>query len=202
VLSPNPSLSKEHSASFAFQARRSRWPASERRDDHYTIFVGILGLGQFDRSTRRGIRQGGEITRIPPGTFRRLPLAQTRPRQGFRRRFVSRPLRGTRYRHLQDLGNLKIATGGKGVQIKNPAAVSELLELALQAADVSRRVIFYCACEFPSLDGALACHRRTIADLVLAHAKKRGRSVSVVEWPVGNPGSKDESTLIGRCSQL
>ena len=53
--------------------------------------------------------------------------------------------------------------------------------------DENRRVIFYCACEFPSLDGALACHRRTIADLLLAHAKKIGRAISVVEWPGDAP---------------
>ena len=92
-----------------------------------------------------------------------------------------------RYRWIQDLGNLAIATGSGGVQIKNPAAVAELVDLALRAADEHRRVIFYCACEFPSVDGALACHRRTIADLLLAHAEKIGRSISVVEWPGDAP---------------
>ncbi len=108
-------------------------------------------------------------------------------RQGRAKGFVGNAFRDlvgpSRYRWIQDLGNLAIATGSGGLQIKNPAAVAELVDLALHAADERRRVIFYCACEFPSLDGALACHRRTIADLLLAHTKKIGRSISVVEWP-------------------
>jgi hypothetical protein len=112
-------------------------------------------------------------------------------RQGRAKGFVGNAFRDlvgpSRYRWIQDLGNLAIATGSGGVEIKNPAAVAELVDLALHAADERRRVIFYCACEFPSLDGALACHRRTIADLLLAHAKKIGRSISVVEWPGDAP---------------
>jgi hypothetical protein len=112
-------------------------------------------------------------------------------RQGRAKGFVGNAFRDlvgpSRYRWIQDLGNLAIATGSGGVQIKNPAAVAELVDLALHAADEHRRVIFYCACEFPSLNGALACHRRTIADLLLAHAKKIGRSISAVEWPGNAP---------------
>ena len=112
-------------------------------------------------------------------------------RQGRAKGFVAnafRDLVGTsRYRWIQDLGNLAIATGTGGVKIKNPAAVADLLDLALHAADERRRVIFYCACEYPALDGALACHRRTIADLLLAHAEKISRSISVVEWPGDAP---------------
>ncbi|MDO8433307.1 MAG: hypothetical protein Q7S58_12945, partial [Candidatus Binatus sp.] len=112
-------------------------------------------------------------------------------RQGRAKGFVGNAFRDlvgpARYRWMQDLGNLAIATGRGCVQIKNPAAVAELVDLALHAADERRRVIFYCACEFPSLDGALACHRHTIADLLLAHAEKIGRSISVVEWPGNAP---------------
>lgn len=118
-------------------------------------------------------------------------------RQGRAKGFVADAFRDrvgpSRYQWMQDLGNLAIASGTGGVQIKNPAAVTELVELALAAADERRRVIFYCACEFPSLDGALACHRRTITDLALAHAKKTGRSISVVEWP----GDAPAETRIG-----
>jgi hypothetical protein len=118
-------------------------------------------------------------------------------RQGRAKGFVGDAFRDvvgeSRYRWMQDLGNLAIATGSGGVQIKNPSAVAELVGLASHAADERKRVIFYCACEFPSLDGALACHRRTIADLVLAHAKKIGRTVSVVEWP----GHAPTETRIG-----
>lgn len=93
----------------------------------------------------------------------------------------------SRYRWMQDLGNLAIATGSGGVQIKKPAAVAELLDVALHAAREGRRVIFYCACEFPCLDGELTCHRRQIADRLLAHAEKIGQAISAVEWPGGEP---------------
>ncbi|MBF6567727.1 MAG: hypothetical protein IVW54_02490 [Candidatus Binataceae bacterium] len=112
-------------------------------------------------------------------------------RQGRAKGFVGNAFRDlvgeSRYHWLDDLGNLAIATGRDEVEIKNPAAVSELLDLALLAADERRRVMFYCACEFPRLDGKLACHRLTITDLLLAHAKKIGQAISVVEWPGGEP---------------
>jgi hypothetical protein len=104
-------------------------------------------------------------------------------RQGRAKGFVGNAFRDlvgpSRYRWMQDLGNLAIATGSGGVEIKNPAAVAELLELAVSAADQRQRVIFYCACEFPSLDGALACHRRTIATSRLFTPKRlAARSLS------------------------
>jgi hypothetical protein len=118
-------------------------------------------------------------------------------RQGRAKGFVGDAFRDrvgpSRYRWMQDLGNLAIATGSGGVQIKSPSAVAQLVELALHVAGEDRRVIFYCACEFPSLDGALACHRRTITDLVLAHAKKIERSISVIEWPGDAPTEKQIS---------
>jgi hypothetical protein len=115
-------------------------------------------------------------------------------RQGRAKGFVGDAFRDlvgpSRYRHLQDLGNEEIATGGSGVRIKNPAAVAELFELALTAAEENRRLIFYCAREFPRLNGMLACHRATIAELLLAHASKVDQAVLVVEWPGGQPLEK------------
>jgi hypothetical protein len=112
-------------------------------------------------------------------------------RQGRAKGFVGNAFRDlvgpSRYRWIQDLGNLAIATGSGGVQIKNPAAVAELLDLASRAADERQRVLFYCACEFPRLDGKLACHRLTITNLLLAHATKIGKAISVEEWPGGEP---------------
>ena len=123
--------------------------------------------------------QGGEIAEeFRPPIFLDVRLR----RQGRAKGFVGNAFRDlvgeSRYRWMEDLGNLTIATGGRGVRIKNPAAVSELLERAVQAAGERRRVIFYCACEFPRLDGKLACHRLEITDRLLAHAKKIGRSIS------------------------
>ena len=58
-------------------------------------------------------------------------------RQGRAKGFVGNAFRDlvgpSRYRWIQDLGNLAIATGIGGVQIKNPAAVTELVDLAQHA---------------------------------------------------------------------
>ena len=112
-------------------------------------------------------------------------------RQGRAKGFVGNAFRDlvgpSRYRWIQDLGNLAIATGSGGVQIKNPAAVAELLDLALRAADERRRVLFYCACEFPRLDGKLACHRLRSRTCCWRMQQKIGQAISVVEWPGGEP---------------
>jgi hypothetical protein len=126
-------------------------------------------------------------------------------RQGRAKGFVDDRFRdlvgASRYCHIQDLGNQEIATGGSGVRIKNPAAVAELVELSLNAAEENRRVIFYCACEFPQCKGKLACHRLTVAELLLAHARKVGHEVCAVEWPGGRPLEtqlKGDSKLFAR----
>ena len=93
----------------------------------------------------------------------------------------------SRYRWIEDLGNLAIAAGREGVEIKSPSAVAELLKHAVHAADEGRRVIFYCACEYPSLDGKLTCHRLEIADRLLDHANRVGQPITIVEWPGGEP---------------
>jgi hypothetical protein len=112
-------------------------------------------------------------------------------RQGRAKGFVGDAFRNlvgqNRYYWMQDLGNEKIATGGKGVKIKRPQAATDLLDLAIQSEEVGRRLIFYCACEFPRCQGELSCHRDTVTDLIIAEAKERGRSISVVEWPGGEP---------------
>lgn len=129
-------------------------------------------------------------------------------RQGRAKGFVGDAFRDlvgrSRYHYIKDLGNQEIATGGRGVRIKNPAAVSELLELALTAADENRRAVFYCVCEFPRCKGKLACHRLTVTKLLLAHAKKLGHEVCVVEWPGGRPHEtqlKIDSKLFSRVTR-
>jgi hypothetical protein len=51
-------------------------------------------------------------------------------------------------------------------------------------------VIFFCACEFPCFEGKLSCHRDTVTGLLLAEARKKERSISVVEWPGGKPKAR------------
>jgi hypothetical protein len=112
-------------------------------------------------------------------------------RQGRARGFGGNAFRdlvgASRYLWMEDLGNEDVATGAGGITIRKPEAVAKLLELALQAAKSQRRVIFYCACEYPWVDGKRSCHRDKITDLLLAHAKKLGRRLVIEEWPGGDP---------------
>ncbi len=112
-------------------------------------------------------------------------------RQGRAKGFVGDAFRNilgpSRYYWMQDLGNAHIASGRRGIKIKRPEAVEELLNLSLQAARDRRRVIYFCACEFPLRDGKRWCHRDSVSDLLLEAAKKRRRSLLIQEWPGGKP---------------
>lgn len=93
-------------------------------------------------------------------------------------------------RHIWDkrLGNEYIKTGtGPLIKIADSTAVEDLLELSLKLARHKQRIIFFCGCKWPRWNGEIACHRSTVASLVLEAAKKRVIRVKVVEWPGGDP---------------
>lgn len=94
-------------------------------------------------------------------------------------------LLGPRHVWMRGLGNEAIRTGEGGIRISEPGQAGDLLDLALQ--DEGRRVIFFCSCQWPKFDGRVACHRHTVAGLVLKAARRRGEDVEVVEWPGGEP---------------
>ncbi len=97
-----------------------------------------------------------------------------------------------RHRWMPWLGNKFILTGtGPPIQIADPPAAEELLELALESARQKQRPIFFCSCQWPRCDGKIACHRATVANLVLEAATKRRIHVEVVEWPGGDPKQID-----------
>jgi hypothetical protein len=89
---------------------------------------------------------------------------------------------------MKSLGNKFIETRtGPNIQIADPAAADELLDLAIESARHKQRLLFFCSCQWPRCDGKIACHRTTVAGLVLKAARKRGVSVEIVEWPGGDP---------------
>ena len=91
-----------------------------------------------------------------------------------------------RHRWMPALGNRHILTRtGPFIQIADPAAADDLLDLALTSP--RRRLLFFCSCPWPRQDGQIACHRAAIADLVLAAARRRGIALEVIEWPGGEP---------------
>ena len=98
----------------------------------------------------------------------------------------------SRHRWMKSLGNKFIQTRtGPFIQIAEPSAAGTLLDLALESAGHKQRLLFFCGCQWPMCDGEIACHRKTVAELVLQAAQKRGESVEIVEWPGGEPSQID-----------
>lgn len=97
-----------------------------------------------------------------------------------------------RHRWMKSLGNKFILTRtGPFIQIADPSAADELLDLALDSANLNQRLLFFCSCQWPRCDGEIACHRTAVADLLLNAAKLRGESIEIVEWPGGTPKQID-----------
>jgi hypothetical protein len=91
----------------------------------------------------------------------------------------------SRYVHMRSLGNRFVVTrSGRRIQIDDPSAAGLLLNKARDLAQKKQRVIFFCSCEFPYLQGSgYDCHRTTVAGLLLKAAKQQKTKVTVVEWP-------------------
>ena len=106
---------------------------------------------------------------------------------GFRDAGFARATGEALYRWMQGLGNSAIGVGSGDVKIANPPDASRLLDAILKAHEDRRRVIFFCACQFPRKEGAITCHRVHVANLVLHAARERAQQVTVVEWPGGEP---------------
>jgi len=122
-----------------------------------------------------------------PPMFVDIRLSRSVRAPGFRDRAFEELLGSDRYRWLNGLGNLAISEGG-ATRIKDPAAAETLLELARACASEGRRIIFFCACEHPGTEeNPNACHRVTVARLVLEAAARHNLAVVIVEWPGGEP---------------
>ena len=87
-----------------------------------------------------------------------------------------------RYRWMKCLGNKSIITRKSRIEIANPKAANDLLELILKKHDQKRRVLFFCNCEYPD-----TCHRVTVAGLLLKAARRKGVRLTVSEWPGDEP---------------
>ena len=105
---------------------------------------------------------------------------------GFRGNAFAEQLGNDRYIWMDGLGNLGVLHRTGGCHINRPADAGRLLDLAETNAAENRRVVFFCSCEIPLCNGQ-ECHRVEVGRLVLAEAKRRKRSLVVVEWPGGTP---------------
>ena len=99
-----------------------------------------------------------------------------------------------RYRWMKALGNRSIITKRRRVEIADPKAANDLLEHALKAHDQKRRVLFFCACEYPGTVHSPSCHRVTVAGLLLKAAHRKGVQLTIAEWPGGEPRTAELRT--------
>jgi hypothetical protein len=92
-----------------------------------------------------------------------------------------------RYGWMKTLGNRSIITKRRKVEIVDPQAANELLDRVLTAHNQKRRVLFFCACEYPGTVHSPNCHRATVAGLLLKAAHHNGVWLTVAEWPGEEP---------------
>src|ERR1035438_8590829 len=123
-----------------------------------------------------------------PPTFVDIRIRRNVRAKGFVGNAFEKLMGPSRHRWMKSLGNKFIQTRtGPFVQIAEPSAADELLDLALESANHKQRLLFFCSCQWPMCDGEIASHRSTVAELVLKAAQRRGEHVEIVEWPGGEP---------------
>lgn len=124
-----------------------------------------------------------------PPMFVDIRLRRSVRARGFQGNAFEKLLGPARHRWMNTLGNPYVATHtGPRIQVAEPSAVNELLDLALEAARRRQRLLFFCSCQWPRCNGQIACHRTLVAELALKAAKKRGDAIELAEWPGGKPG--------------
>lgn len=148
-----------------------------------TIFTfGYWGWGNATRELIRAIDSVERSKGFSPPLFFDIRLKRSVRAEGFREDAFERLLPKDRYRWFPSLGNINIATKKRGIQIKEPSSSTVLFAEALKQSEKNRRVIVFCACEFPRF-----CHRHVVAKLLVKDAERIGRRIRVTEWPGGKP---------------
>jgi hypothetical protein len=154
-----------------------------------TLFSwGYWGWGNATRHLVEAVDAVERRRGFQPPIFVDTRISRSVRAAGFRDSAFEQMLGPERYRWMRRLGNKAILTrSGPAIQIMDPAAAEDLLDLALEAARAGPRLVFFCSCEWPALNGKTNCHRVAVGDLVLEAARRRRRRVEIVEWPGGDP---------------
>jgi hypothetical protein len=158
-----------------------------------TIFTwGYYGWGNHTPQLVEAVDAVETSRGFKPPIFVDIRIRRTVRAQGFLGSAFEKRLGPTRYRWMKSLGNKFILTHtGPNIQIADPSAADELLELAIDSSARKQRLLFFCSCQWPRWECEICCHRTTVAGLVLKAAKKRGAAVEIVEWPGGKPRQID-----------
>ena len=158
--------------------------AQSAKGDVVTLFSwGYWGWGTSTRQLLEAV-DAVELSRgYQPPLFVDIRLSRSVRATGFNGSAFEKLVGSSRYRWIDDLGNLGIKDGG-ATRLKNPHAVETLLELALTCGQAKQRIIFFCSCEFPRT-GVQECHRMLVANLLLERAGARNQMIEIGEWPGG-----------------
>lgn len=154
-----------------------------------TIFTfGYYGWGNHTSQLVKAVDEVETNRGFQPPLFVDIRIRRSVRAAGFTGPAFEKLLGQDRHRWMKSLGNKFIETKtGPNIQIAEPKAADELLDLAIESAMHKQRLLFFCSCQWPKCDGKIACHRTTVAGLVFKAATKRGIKVEVVEWPGGDP---------------
>ena len=154
-----------------------------------TLFTfGYYGWGNHTPQLVEAVDAVEHSRGFEPPLFADIRIRRTVRAKGFQGNAFEKLLSQDRHRWMKSLGNeFIVSRTGPHIQIAEPAAADELLDLAIDLAKRKQRLLFFCGCQWPRCDGKIHCHRATVAELVLAAAKKRAVPVEIVEWPGGEP---------------
>lgn len=159
-----------------------------------TLFsFGYWGWGNATRELVGAVDAVEKARGFRPPLFVDVRISRSVRAEGFRDDAFEKVVGNDRYRWMKGLGNRRVETkSGPRIHIADPEAAELLLDLALYANQHEQRLLFYCACETPYVEGdSRSCHRVTVARLVREAARGRGLSIETVEWPGGNPVSTE-----------
>lgn len=157
-----------------------------------TLFTwGYFGWGNATAQLVEAVDAVERSRGFNPPLFVDVRIRRAVRAKGFQGNAFGELLGPERHRWMKSLGNRCILTGRPGIEIAEPTAAATLLDLALAEAERRRRILFFCSCQWPREKGKTTCHRDTVADLVLAAAQERGKAVTLIEWPGGEPASLD-----------
>src|ERR1043165_4587341 len=147
--------------------------------DKTTIFTwGYYGWGNATPQLGQALEAVEKRRGFDPPLFVDIRIRRTVRAKGFQGNAFEKLLGQDRHRWMKSLGNKFIQTRtGPNIQIADPAAAEELLDLAVEMGQRKQRLLFFCSCQWPRCDGEIACHRTTVAGLVLEAAKRRGVAV-------------------------
>jgi hypothetical protein len=154
---------------------------------------GYWGWGSESKHFVRAVDWMEKKRGFLPPVFVDLRLARGGRAANFKGREFENIVGSRRYVWMPKLGNRRIKTKkGKPIQIADPTAAKDLLDLVVDKVKNRRRVIMFCACEEPILkmdDGFPSCHRVEVASLLLKAARRRGLKLELSEWPGESPVS-------------